>query len=41
MQPHLTMESVAQQAALAVIQGDPGFVAGGFYPEDQQDKSSG
>jgi hypothetical protein len=35
MQVHLGMQRLAQHATLAVVEGDAGFVAGGFDAEGE------
>ena len=35
MQRHLAVQRIGQQTRFGVVQGDPGFVAGGFYAQNQ------
>ena len=37
---HLRMQRMGEQAASAVVQREPGLVAGGFYAEYEQDRLS-
>ena len=39
VQRHLRMQGVSEQAAVAVVDGHPGFVAGGFDAQDKHDFS--
>ena len=40
VQRHLRMQRVSEQAAAAIVDGHPGFVAGGFDAQDKHDFSA-